>query len=300
MAAHPLRANAPEPDRTSRHRLNVSAGVASTTVALVLVALKLWALVATGALSVAASLADSALDLFASTAGLAAILYSARPADEDHAFGHSSIEDLAALSQALLVAGSALLIAWRAIGRISAPPPLEQEQAGLVAMAIGILLTVALVAWQGHVARETGSKIVAADRLHYLSDLLPSLGAMVALAAAKAGAPWIDPLVALLACLVLLSTATAIGRSAWNALMDRRASPALIRKIEQVLCSHPGVLGYHDLRTRTAGTRVFVQVHVELDGRQSLAEAHAIGARVRRAIIAAIPEADVIIHKDPA
>ena len=88
-------------------RLNLSAGLASVGVALFLVTLKLWALVATGALSVAASLTDSALDLIASLAGLAGIVYAARPPDEDHSFGHSSAEDLVSLGQALLVTASA-------------------------------------------------------------------------------------------------------------------------------------------------------------------------------------------------
>ncbi|HBR99401.1 MAG TPA: hypothetical protein DD979_18790 [Gammaproteobacteria bacterium] len=81
----------------SHKKLNLSAGMASVSVALVLVGLKLWALGQTGALSVAASLADSAMDLMVSLGGLAAIWYAARPADEDHAFGHTSAEDLAAL-----------------------------------------------------------------------------------------------------------------------------------------------------------------------------------------------------------
>ena len=97
------------------HRLNLSAGLASMAVALTLVILKLWAVAATGALSVAASLADSALDLIVSGGGLLAILYAARPADEDHAFGHTSVEDLTALAQAAFILASAAFIAWTAI-----------------------------------------------------------------------------------------------------------------------------------------------------------------------------------------
>ena len=90
---------APIQDSPSDTRLNLSAGLASVTVALVLVLLKLWALAQTGALSIAATLVDSALDLLMSAGGLAAIFYAAKPADEDHAFGHSSAEDIAALAE---------------------------------------------------------------------------------------------------------------------------------------------------------------------------------------------------------
>jgi ferrous-iron efflux pump FieF len=98
-------------------RLSVSAGLASVAVAAVLVALKLWAMAATGALSIAASLADSALDLMMSLAAAAALVYAARPADEDHAFGHTSAEDLAALAQAAFILVSAVVIGWAAAAR---------------------------------------------------------------------------------------------------------------------------------------------------------------------------------------
>jgi ferrous-iron efflux pump FieF len=281
------------------HRLNVSAGVASVGTALLLVGLKLWAVAATGALSVAASLADSALDLMASGAGLAGILYAAKPPDEDHSFGHSSVEDLVALGQALLVAVSAGLIGWTALRRLGAPPALAAEAAGFAVMALSVAITATLVVWQGRVARRTGSHIVTADRLHYLSDLLPAVGAMAALLAARRGVLWVDPVVALAACAVLVLSARRIGMRAWHSLMDRTADPAVVAEVERIVAGHPGVAGFHDLRTRTAGTRIFVQVHLELDGDQSLREAHAISAAVRRAILAAVPRADVIIHQDP-
>ncbi len=280
--------------------MNLSAGLASVAVALLLVGLKLWALVATGALSIAASLADSALDLIASGAGLAGIVYAAKPPDEDHSFGHSSIEDLVALGQAALVAVSAALIGWNALGRFTHPRPLDSESAGLTVMAISMAVTLALVTWQGMVAGRTGSRIVAADRLHYLSDLLPAAGAMVALvASARFGVHWLDPAIALASCAVLVLGVRRIGGAAWDALMDRRADPELIARVERIVASYPGVIGFHDLKTRTAGARIFIQVHLELDGTQSLRDAHEIGAGVRHALLDAVPNSEVIIHKDP-
>ena len=282
------------------YRLNLSAGAASVGTALFLVCLKLWALWATGALSVGASLADSAIDLVASIAGLVGIVYAAKPPDDDHSFGHSSVEDLVALGQALLVLGSAALIGWEALGRLGQPTELGQETAGLTVMLVATAVTVALVFWQGRVADRTGSRIVAADRLHYLSDMLPNVGAIVALyAAARFGALWVDPVVALAACALLVRAALRIGVDAWDALMDRRADPKLITRIETIVRNHPGVTGFHDLRTRRAGARLFVQVHIELDGTQSLNEAHAISAGVRHAIRMSLPGSDVIIHQDP-
>lgn len=289
-------------NESSNLRLNLSAGGASVLVATLLVALKLWALGETGSLSIAASLTDSALDLIVSLTGLMAIIYAARPADEDHAFGHSSAEDLAALAQAILVTVSAVVIGWTAVERLisDTPPPLMYEGRGIIVMAASVLITVALVLWQRRVARRTGSKVVAADSLHYLSDLLPNFGAIAALAASSAfGLTSVDSIIALAAALFLLFSAWRIGSNAFDALMDRRADPVTIAKVENLVSTWPGVLGYHDLKTRTAGNRVFVQVHIELDGNQTLEQAHGIGAGLKREILRIMPNADVIIHKDP-
>lgn len=282
-------------------QLTISAGIASVLVAGVLVALKLWALAETGALSIAASLADSALDLMMSLGAAAAIVYAARPADEDHAFGHTSAEDLAALAQSAFILASSAVITWSAIRRLMADTPhqLASEGRGLVVMVASILITLALVWWQGRVARRTGSKVVAADRLHYLGDLLPSLGAIAALwVSSRYGIASIDAVVALAAAAVMIVGALHIGKDAWGALMDHTADPRIVEGIGRIAADWPGVRGYHDLKTRTAGSRIFVNLHIELDGDQTLREAHDIGAALRRAILAAYPQTDVIIHKD--
>lgn len=284
-------------------RLNLSAGLASVMIAAVLVALKLWALSATGSLSVAASLADSAMDLMVSLGAMAALIYAAKPADEDHAFGHTSAEDLAALGQALFVLISAGVITWAALSRLLVPHEvnLQSEGPGMIVMAASVALTLALVLWQGRVARQTGSRVVAADRLHYLGDLLPNIGAIISLWASKAlGLASIDSVVALGAAGLLAIGAVRIGKGAWDALMDRTADADIVTGIGDLARDWPGVRGYHDLKTRMAGSRVFVHLHIELDGTQTLREAHDIGAGLRRKILETYPQTDVIIHKDVA
>ena len=284
-------------------RLNLSAGLASVSVAMVLVLAKLWALSATGALSIAASLADSAMDLMVSVAGLAAMIYAARPPDEDHAFGHSSAEDLVALGQSIFIAVSGIVIGWAAAAPLlsDAPQPLEAQAEGIAVMVFSIVLTVGLVLWQRRVARRTRSRVVAADSLHYLGDLLPNIGAILALwASARFGLGQIDSVVALAAGAGMVLGATRIGKGAWDALMDRAADPELVAGIGELARAWPEVRGFHDLKTRTAGSRVFVHLHIELDGDLTLREAHDIGAGLRRTILLAYPQCDVIIHKDVA
>ena len=286
----------------SETRLNLSAGLLSVTVALVLVIAKLWAFGETGSLSIAATLADSAMDLMMSLGGLVAIIYAAKPADDDHNFGHTSAEDLAALGQSIFILISATVIAVAAILRlldrnVSLP---EREASGMVVIVFSIVITIALVLWQRRVAKQTGNRVVAADSLHYLGDLIPNVGALIALwASAKFGIGQIDSIVALAAAALLAFGAMRIGKAAFDALMDRQADTGMIAGIEDITRDFEGVHGFHDLKTRVAGSRVFVNLHIELDGTQTLEDAHAIGAALRRAITEAYPRADVLIHKDP-
>lgn len=283
-------------------RMNLSAGIASASVALVLVGLKLWALGETRSLSVAASLADSAMDMMISLGGLAAIAYAARPADEDHTYGHTSAEDLASLAQSVFVLVSAGVIGWAAVIRLltDTPEPLTNQGRGMVVMAVSIALTLALVLWQGHVARRTGNRVVRADRLHYLGDLLPNIGAILSLwISASFGMGQIDSVVALGAAAMLAVGAIRIFRGAWDALMDRAAPDEVVHMVETIVSDFPGIYGFHDLKTRMAGSKTFVTVHVELDGKKTLDETHATAAALRRAILHAVPESDVMIHQDP-
>ncbi|MFN3614069.1 MAG: cation diffusion facilitator family transporter [Rubrimonas sp.] len=300
MAASPI------PNPAERHRLNLSAGFASIAVASILVGVKLWAQLKTGSLSVAASMIDSVLDLMIAAANLAAIRYAARPADDDHSFGHTAAEDIAALAQAAIVTVSALAIAGGAVMRLIEPAPMRAEGAGMVAMVVSLVLTAGLVAWQTRVARRTGSRVVRADMAHYLTDFLPMLGAMAALGASRLyGIDWLDPILALLAAAFILRTGLTLGGGAWDGLMDREAPAATVARIAAIADGCEGLRGWHDLKTRTSGTKLFVQIHAEIDGTLTLAQAHAVAARLRRAILDAAPdlgaaEVEVIVHQDPA
>ena len=133
-----------------------------------------------------------------------------------------------------------------------------------------------------------------------MGDLIPNIGAILSLAAsAWFGMAQVDSIVALGAAAMLAIGALRIGKGAWDALMDRGADPEMIAGIEAIAHDWPGLHGFHDLKTRTAGGRVFISLHVEIEGSLTLTEAHDIGAGLRHAILDAYPQADVIIHKDP-
>lgn len=281
-------------------RLVRIAGAASLAVALGLTALKAWAWVQTDSLGVAASLADSALDVVASGANFAAILYAQRPPDEDHRFGHDSAEDIAALAQSALILISAVFIGSRSIQRLLEPSPIEAAPEGLMAMILAVAVTGSLVLFQRVVAKRTGSLVVAADSLHYVSDLLPNIGAILALGAVALGGPaWVDPAVGLLAAGIMLRGVWGVGGSALSSLMDRELPEEELAQLRELCATIPDLRGWHDLKTRKSGGRRFVQIHLELDGKLTLHDAHERARRLKAEILKIWPEADVIVHMDP-
>ena len=168
-------------------------------------------------------------------------------------------------------------------------------------MLLAILLTAGLVLFQRAVVRRTGSVAIRADSLHYGSDLLVNLAVILALVLTEStGWPLIDPLFALGIVAVLLHAAMGLARQALDILMDRELPREQRAHIRELALAHPDARGVHDLRTRRAGTDVFIELHLELAGELSLDDAHAITDEVEGRIRAAFPDADILVHQEPA
>ncbi len=283
-----------------RARLLHLATTASVATALLLIAAKLAAWVATGSVAVLASLVDSLMDTFASIVNLLAVRYALTPADAEHRFGHGKAESLAALGQATFIAGSAVFLGLQAVDRLLHPQPLEATGIGLTVMGFSIVATAGLLAIQRHVIRATGSAAIRADALHYATDLVTNLGTIAALLAGRFGFPGADPVLALGLAGYILYSAVGIAREAVGALMDRALPDDTQARVLELARAQSGVLGVHDLRTRQSGHTAFVQLHLELEDRLPLVEAHAIADAVERAIRTALPGAEVITHQDPS
>lgn len=265
-----------------------------------LIAIKAFASVYTGSVSMVASLVDSLMDAMASLVNFFAVRFSLAPPDEEHRFGHGKAEALAGVAQAAFIAGSAVFLALQAVDRLLRPQPIEHVGSGMVVMAFSIAATLLLLAVQRYVIRKTGSVAIQADALHYVSDLLANAGVVVALLAATRGFPRADGLFALVVAAGILWSAWKIGSRAVQILLDRALPEADQARILAIARGHPEVVDAHDLRTREAGPVRFVQMHLELRPDMPLLRAHAIADQVALEIQAAFPGADVIIHQDPA
>lgn len=280
--------------------LTRSAAFASIAMALFLGALKAWAVWRTGSTAMLGSLADTALDFVASVVTLAGVWIAAHPADEDHRFGHGKAEALAAMVQVILIVLSASAIAFRAVQRLVEGGRTEAAEQGIAVSAAAIVATFALLAWQRHVIRKTGSLAIRTDNLHYQSDLYLNLAVIAALVLDQhLGFTQADPLFGLAIAAWLLWNAWRASREAIDNLMDREwPEEKRLRFIERA-ARHPELTKLHDLRTRTSGNRDFAQFHVDLPPEMTVAEAHAIIERVEDDLRRAFPGMDLLIHIDP-
>ncbi len=284
-----------------RGRLMRMATYASVTTAGILIAAKVGAYLLTDSVSMLSTLLDSLLDAAASLVNLVAVRTALVPPDEEHRFGHGKAEPLAALVQSAFIAGSALFLLVEAGNRVVNPSPILNSAAGLVVMAVSILLTAALQLFQRHVVKQTDSVAIRADAQHYFSDLLVNCAVVIALLVWREF-KWAlaDPLCAAGVGCYILFTAWNIARSAFDLLMDRELPEAARGRIRDIALSNPAVRQLHDLRTRSSGHSTFIQFHLELDGDIPLLKAHAVSDEVEKAILDAFPGAEIIIHQDPA
>jgi len=166
-------------------------------------------------------------------------------------------------------------------------------------MLLSLALTAALLLYQRHVVRETGSTAIRADSLHYRSDLLLNSSILLALLLAAYGWERLDALFGIAIAAYILWSALSIAREAGAVLMDTELPPEVSQHMHQLACEVPGVLGCHDLRTRISGTRWFVQLHLELPGQLPLSIAHALCDQVEEKIHQHYPRAEVLVHADP-
>lgn len=288
---------APDDDRGRLKRL---ATIAAVAVAATLVAIKTIAWGMTGSVALLASLFDSALDLLASGLNMIAVRHALEPADREHRFGHGKAEALAGLGQSAFVTGSAMFLVAESIDRLIAPSPIENGVLGTGVMVVSIALTLALVLFQRSVMRRAASLAIAADQLHYVGDLLTNAAVILAIGLA-AGLGWTsaDAIGGLVVAAVIAWSAWSIFRASYDQLMDREFDDTERERVRAVALAHPDVRAIHDLRTRTSGSGSFIQLHIELDGAMTLFKAHRISDEVERAVQAAFPHADVIIHQDP-
>jgi ferrous-iron efflux pump FieF len=283
-----------------RAQLTSRAALASITMALFLVAIKTYASWDTGSVAMLGSLADTTLDFIASLVTFFGVRWAAMPADEEHRYGHGKAEALAALIQVILIAFSALGIAWRAFDRLRSGQPTEGLELGVTVSVIAMAATVALLAYQRYVISKTGSVAIQTDHVHYQSDLLLNLSVIAALTFDQMfGWRLADPLFGFAIAGWLLYGAWSAASHSVDQLMDREWPDEEREAFLAAAAEYPELNGLHDLRTRTSGAHRFVQFHVWVPADWTVREAHEKMDAVEEKLQHRFPGCEIIIHLDP-
>ncbi|MEO8813289.1 MAG: cation diffusion facilitator family transporter [Caulobacteraceae bacterium] len=274
--------------------------ILSVAVASVLVAFKAVVWLSSGSVALMASMADSALDLVASTATFFAVRYAAAPPDAEHRYGHGKAEAFAGLIQAGLVFGSAALIGEEAVRHILAPHPIQRQGCAIGAMVASTILTAGLVLAQTRLLRRVGSVAVSADRAHYAADLLSNLVALAGIAgAALLGFDRLDAAAGLIVGAILLWGAVVVFRQASDQLLDHELPDEARSRIMRLMSADPRLTNVHQLRTRAAGSVIHIQAHADLAPDLTLLATHDLLTAAEDRVRAAFPGADILIHADP-
>ena len=283
-----------------RSRLTSRAALASIVMAVFLIGLKTWAAYSTSSMAMLGSLADSTLDLVASLVVLLGVRVAAQPADREHRFGHGKAEALAALVQVIIITISALFIGFRSIERLIGGAETSDAELGITVSLVAILSTFALIAYQRHVVRRTGSIAIATDRIHYASDLMLNASVIVALVLDQyVSIVGSDAVFGLLIALWLAFGAWKSSSNGLDQLMDREWPDEQRERFLAAARQYPELQGLHDLRTRTSGTHNFVQFHVWVPPDWTVRDAHDRMDRIEQELEKKFPATEILIHLDP-
>jgi cation diffusion facilitator family transporter len=276
-----------------------SAALSSLLAAVGLTILKLVVGVWTGSLGILAEAAHSGLDLVAAGLTFLAVRFSGRPADRTHLYGHGKIENLSALSETLLLLLTCAWIVWEAVGRLRFHhAQVEVTVWSLAVMLTSIAVDISRSRMLARMAKKYNSQALEADALHFRTDVWSSAVVIVGLLSVKTGLWWGDAVAALGVSALVVWVSVQLGRRTVDALLDT-APAGMEERIAAAVSAVDGVRNCHQVRVRYSGPVMFIDLHVLVDGGQTLAEAHSLTETIEGVIQQIAPQADVTVHPEP-
>ena len=285
----------PRPEKTGAAALSIASNSA-------LILLKVAAGSVTGSVAILSEAMHSSIDLIASIVAYISVRKADEPADEEHRYGHEKIENLSAAIEGMLILVGSGVIAFEAIRHLVTGAKVERLGVGMAVVAVSAASNLVVGGIVARRAQRTESAALEGDAAHLRTDALTSLGVLVGLGLVQVtGADWIDPVVALaVAGAIVVSGVRILTRSS-RVLVDEALPDDDQRAIDEAVRDFGprGVAGYHNLRTRRAGARRYVDLHVQFRSGTTLESAHGIATELQDAIRARLGGADVLIHLEP-
>ncbi len=275
--------------------------IGSILIGALVLALKLWAWQITGSVAVYSDALESTVNVVAAIIAFLAVSYAARPADDNHPYGHYKAEYVSAAIEGAMIIIAAILIFISAWQRLQAPAPINTPSLGLLVL----LLSSTINATWSFILIKNGRKLhspaLIADGKHLRADVISSIAvALGVFLAVVTGIEILDPILAFLVAIHILYSGMHVVTSSFSGLMDEAVSDEVLKKIENVISQNAtGAIEAHDLRTRKAAKLTYIDFHLVVDGETSVSAAHDICDRLEDALKKAVPHAQVSIHVEP-
>jgi cation diffusion facilitator family transporter len=284
-----------QPQLTRYAWLSIAAAIAT-------IVLKSAAYQITGSVGLLSDAVESLVNLAGGIMALCMLKVAAKPADDQHAYGHNKAEYFSSGVEGTLILLAAISIAWTAIPRFFAPKPIEGVSLGLAVSMAASAVNLAVALWILRAGRKHGSITLEANARHLMTDVWTSVGVIVAVAlVAWTDWEWLDPLIALLVAANIIWAGVSIVKRSIAGLMDHALSTDDLAKLDRVLASYTSQgASYHALMTRQAGTRKFISLHVLVPGNWSVQQGHDFLERIENDIRNAVPGSHVLTHLEPS
>jgi len=267
-----------------------------------LIVLKVVAGVITGSVAIITEAMHSSVDLLASVIAYVSVRKADEPADEDHRYGHEKIENLAAVIEGMLILVGSGIIVFEATRRLAVGAEVQRLGFGIGVVAFSMVANIGVSAFLRRRARDEASVALEGDAAHLSTDAATSGAVLIGLVLVEiTGARWLDSAVALCVAAVIVLTGIGILMRSSRVLVDEALPPAEVAAIREAVLSFAGrgVVGYHRLRTRRAGARRHIDLHVQFASGTSLESAHRTAHELQDAIAARLDHVDVLIHLEP-
>ena len=298
--AGPLIAAAAQPGRHGT--VKTRAAALSIVSNAILIALKIAAGAITGSVAILTEAMHSSIDLIASFVAYFSVREADKPADAEHPYGHAKIENLAAAIEAMLILVGSGVIIYAAVRSLANGPEVHSLGVGIVVIAISVVANVIVSTRIARQAKATDSPALEGDAAHLRTDAATSAAVLVGLVVVQVtGAAWLDPVIALVVAAAIVYAGVRLLARASRVLVDEALPPGELDDVRDAIRDFGprGVCGYHKLRARRAGSRRYVDLHVQFTSGTTLEDAHATAHELQDAIRARVRGCDVLIHLEP-
>ena len=266
-----------------------------------LIILKVIAGILTGSISLIAEAVHSTMDLAAAVIAFFSVRISDNPADEQHPFGHGKAENISGVAEGLLIFVAAGIIIFEAVQKLITPHEIELVQVGVGLMSLSIVVNVFVSRQLMKVSKKTDSLALEADSKHLSTDVLTMGGVLIGLALYWiTGNKIFDPITALIVALVIIKAAYDITKRSFGGLMDTTLPKAEVEEISAIIKEHASALaGFHEMRTRKAGSQRFIDLHLVLPRKVDVQQAHDMCDHLEQDIKSKMPNSSITIHVEP-